>query len=250
MEKIMQSTKEQVVNFLSKCEEMKNCKFIVAPAKINDLLKCIVNSRELYGLFDAVTNNFDYPAVKSNCLVTITNSSYERSYVTLPQTTGQVLAFIFCLLMEFDGNTLNFNDFLRRYFPEDGSYVASYRAFCNVIIKSLQDAVAQVFENELVGPDYQTAPEQPDAKKAQLITAADILISAEIEYITKCSIPDEDKEGGLKILYQLLAAVKSGDKNLTEALACGYNYFILYNKCISENAAQLFAFIVEFEKSL
>ena len=244
----MQSTKEQVKNFLSKCEEMKCCKFIVAPNKISDLLKCIVNSRELYGLFDAVTSNFDYPTVKSNCLVTISNSTYERSYVNLPQTTGQVIAFVFCLLMEFENNTLNFNEFLRRYFPEDGSYVASYRAFCSVIIKSLQDAVAQAYEDELNTPEYPV--EQPDAQRAQLLSVAEILIFGEIEYLTKCSVPDEDKEGGLKLLYQLLAAIKSGDKNLIEALACGYNYFILYNKCISENVTQLFAFIVEFEKSL
>lgn len=246
----MQSTKEQIENFLSKCEEMKSCKFIVAPTKISDLLKCIVNSRELYGLFDAVTNNFDYPSVKSNCLVTISNSAYERSYVNLPQTTGQALAFIFCLLVEFDNNTLNFNDFLRRYFPEDGSYVASYRAFCAVIIKSLQDAVMLVFDNELNNSESSAAPERPDAKRAQLLSVANVLISQEIEYITNCSVPDEDKEGGLKLLYQLLAAIKSGNKNLIEALACGYNYFILYNKCVSENAAQLFAFIVEFEESI
>lgn len=246
----MQSTKEQVKNFLSKCEEMKYCKFIVAPTKISDLLKCIANSRELYGLFDAVTCNFDYPSVKSNCLVTISNSTYERSYVNLPQATGQVIAFVFCLLMEFENNTLNFNEFLRRYFPEDGSYVASYRAFCSVIIKSLQDAVAQVYEEELNSSDYSVEPEQPDAKKAQLLSVADVLIPGEIEYITKCYLPDEDKDGGLKILYQLLAAIKNGDKNLIEALACGYNYFILYNKCISENVTQLFAFIVEFEKYL
>ena len=246
----MQSTREQVENFLSKCEEMKYCKFIVAPTKISDLLKCIVNSRELYGLFDAVTSNFDYPAVKSNCLVTITNSTYERSYVTLPQTTGQVLAFIFCLFMEFENSTLNFNDFLRKYFPEDGSYVASYRAFCTVIINSLQAAIEQIYENELNSPDNTVEPEQPDAIRAQLISVADILISEEIDYVTKFAMPDEDKEGGLKILHQLLGAIKIGDKNLTEALACGYNYFILYNKCISENVAELFAFIVEFEKSL
>ena len=246
----MQSTKEQIETFLSKCEEMKYCKFIVAPSKISDLLKCIVNSRELYGLIDAVTTNFDYPAVKSNCLVTISNSTYERCYVNLPQTTGQIIAFVFCLLMEFENNTINFNEFLRRYFPEDGSYVASYRAFCAVIIKSLQDAVAQVYDEELSTPDYSAEPEQPDAQRAQLISVAEVLISGEIDYVENCPVPDEDKEGGLKILHQLLAAVKSGDKNLVEALACGYNYFILYNRCISPSVTQLFAFIVEFEKSI
>ena len=248
----MQSTKEQVENFLLKCEEIKNCKFIVAPTKISELLKCIANSRELYGLFDTVTNNFDYPAVKSNCLVTISNSLYERSYVTLPQTTGQALAFIFCLFIEFDRNTLNFSEFLRKYFPEDGSYVAGYRAFCALIVNTLQNAIKQVFENELNSPDPEipAIPVQPDAKKAQLISIAEVLISEEMDYINKCSIPDEEKEGGIKLLYQLLTAMKSFDKNLTEALACGYNYFILYNNCISENVAHLFAFIVEFESEL
>lgn len=244
----MQNTKEQVENFIAKCEEMKNCKFIVAPTKISDLLKCIVNSRELYGLFDAVTNNFDYPAVKGNCLVTITDSMYERSYVVLPQTTGQVLAFIFCLLVEFDNNTLNFNDFLRRYFPEDGSYVASYRAFCSVIVNSFEEAVKQVFEETLNGGREVEEEIQPDARKAELLSAANILIAKEIDYIIKSPAPDEDKEGGLKILYQLNEVIKSGNRDLAEALACGYNYFILYNKCISEDAAQLFALISEIER--
>ena len=113
----MPNTKEQVLSFLEKCEELKNCKFIMATTKIKDLLKCIVNCPELYRLFETVTKNFDYPAAKSECLVSVNDGVLPTDCVVLPETVGRRLAFIFCLLVEFDKDTVNFNDFLRLYFP-------------------------------------------------------------------------------------------------------------------------------------
>ena len=112
----------------------------MATTKIKDLLKCIVNCPELYRLFETVTKNFDYPAAKSECLVSVNDGVLPTDCVVLPETVGRRLAFIFCLLVEFDKDTVNFNDFLRLYFPEDGSYFASYRAFCNIIIKGFRNA--------------------------------------------------------------------------------------------------------------
>ena len=109
----MTDTKEQILSFLEKCEELKSCKFIMATTKIKDLLKCIVNCPELYRLFETVTRKFDYPAAKEQCLISVDDGVLPQSYVMLPQTVGARLAFIFCLLVEFDKNTLNFNDFLR-----------------------------------------------------------------------------------------------------------------------------------------
>ncbi len=103
----------------------------MATTKIKDLLKCIVNSPELYRLFDTVTKDYDYLSAKSKCLVRSGDGFSGKNYVVLPKTVGQRLAFIFCLLVEFDRDTLNFNDFLQIYFSEDGSYISSYRAFCN-----------------------------------------------------------------------------------------------------------------------
>ena len=93
----MTDTKEQIKSFLDKCEELKSCKFIMATTKIKDLLKCIVNCPELYRLFEAVTKDFNYISAKSRCLVTVNDGVFTRSYVVLPDTVGQRLAFIFCL---------------------------------------------------------------------------------------------------------------------------------------------------------
>ena len=242
----MTDTKEQVLSFLEKCEELKSCKFIMATTKIKDLLKCIVNCPELYRLFETVTRKFDYNAAKEQCLISVDDGVLPQSYVMLPQTVGARLAFIFCLLVEFDKNTLNFNDFLRKYFAYDGSYFASYQAFCNIIIKGLQDCVSQVFKEQL-----DALPETaPDTHAAEVASALGVALSQEMDFIVNCGIPEEDKQNGAKILSQLAKALEKGDEELIDALVCGYNYFVLRLGCVSEGIAELIRLIEEFEKSL
>lgn len=245
----MSSTKEQVLTFLDKCEELKKCKFIMATTKIKDILKCIVNSPDLYRLFDTVTKDFDYLQEKSKCLVTLNDGYVNKSYVILPRTIGQRLAFIFCLLVEFDRNTLNFNDFLQKYFVEDGSYFASYRAFCKTIIGSLEDLIRQVF-NEALENIAEEASSVPNPVKSDLISEISLSIASEKQYIMHSSIPREEKEGGYRILTELLNAVKVGDEQLIDALICGYNYYVMYNKCVSDGVASLIESLAEYERTL
>ena len=243
---MMTDTKQQVLSFLEKCEELKSCKFIMATTKIKDLLKCIVNCPDLYRLYETVTKKFYYPNAKAECLITEESGAFDSSRVELPQTVGERLAFIFCLFVEFDRETLNFNDFLRQYFVEDGSYFASYRAFCNLIVKSLQECVLRIFEDDL-----ETLPEgKPDSAVAELISALDISVSQEMQYVSDSSISEDDKENGLKILSELLKALKAGNENLIDALLCGYNYFILHTDCVSDGITELIQMIEAFEKKL
>ena len=243
----MSDTKEQVLSFLDKCEELKSCKFIMATTKIKDLLKCIVNCPDLYRLFETVTGGFNYLEAKSRCLVTVNDGIFVRNYVVLPQTVGQRLAFIFCLLVEFDKDNINLNDFLRQYFPEDGSYFASYQAFCNTIIKGLQDCISQVFREEI------TLIEQDKAKssaKGEISSSLSVSLSQEVDFISKCLISEEEKENGLKILAALTKNLKAGNVENIDALLCGYSYFVLNNKCVSDGIAELIGLIEAYEKTL
>lgn len=246
----MSDLKTQISDFMRSCEELKNCKFIMATTKIKDVLKCIVNGPDLYRLFESATKDFNYPAVRQQCLVTVSDGVYRRSYVVLPQTVGQRLAFIFCLFVEFDRDTLNFNDFLRLYFPEDGSYFASYQAFCHMIVEGLTDAVAQAFEGELEKSAQCEAQERANAAKAEFQSVLRLCIAEEQEFVAQSHIPEEDKEGGIRILSCLADAVKAGDEALMDALICGYNYFVLYHRSVSEGVAPLIKGIAEYEKIL
>ncbi len=252
----MLSTQEQVFTFLEKCEELKKCKFIMATTKIKDLLKCIVNSPEMYRLFDTVTKDYDYLSAKSKCLVRSGDGFSGKNYVVLPKTVGQRLAFIFCLLVEFDRDTLNFNDFLQIYFSEDGSYISSYRAFCNKIIDSFEEVIRQAFKNQL-GLDEDEEGVRPimeiygsNSERARLITDISLAIEGEKQFIGRSSMPKEDKEGAYRMLSELLSAVRSGNEKLIDALICGYNYCALYNRCVSDGIAPLIQALSEYEDTL
>ena len=249
----MSSTKEQVRMFLDKCGELKKCKFIMATTKIKDILKCIVNSSELYKLFDTVTKDFNYPEQKAQCLITVDDGYFRTKQIVLPRTVGQRLAFIFCLLVEFDRDSLNFNNFLQTYFSEDGSYFASYQAFCRTIISSLEDLIIQVFKaqlEELDEPSPEQMPVVANADKSSRLSEIELLVSAEKQYIFECKISEEETKNGCKILDELITAVKFGDEELIDALICGYNYFILYNKCVSEDVATLIEALAEYEETI
>lgn len=145
------STGEQIVEFLKKCEQLKKSKFIMATTRIKDLLKCIVNSPVLYELFQAATAHFDYVSAKRKYFVSVNGSFLGERRLVLPESAGERLAFIFCLLVEFDHDTINFNEFLQQFFPEDGSYYASFRSFCNLVIDSMEDILRDVFSVEVEG---------------------------------------------------------------------------------------------------
>lgn len=242
----MKSTKEQVLEFLERCDELTKCKFIMATTKIKDLLKCIVNSPDLYKLFDTVTKDYNYIEQKAQCLI---RDSHNSGKVVLPQTVGQRLAFIFCLLVEFDRDTLNLNDFLEAYFREDGSYFESYRAFCNTIIVSLEDLIKQVFKEQLGDTSTESSKSVVNSDKAKLISSIALTIEAEKQFIL-ASAPKEEKEAAVRMLNALMSAVKSENEEMMDALICGYNYFVLYNRCVSDEVASLIESISEFEKLL
>ncbi len=243
----MSSTKEQALLFLEKCDELKKCKFIMATSKIKDILKCIVNSPDLYRLFETVTKDFSYPEYKKKCLVTTDDGIMRKSCVVLPQTVGQRLAFIFCLLVEIDKDTINLNDFLQIYFREDGSYFASYQSFCKNIIGSLEDLIRQVFKEQLALPEPRA---EISPSRGNLLSEISLATEEEKRFVSGSALPDEDKENGLKILDALFFAVRDRDVGRIDALICGYNYFVLYNKCVSDGIASLIETLGEFEATL
>lgn len=252
----MEDIGEQIDNFLNKCQELKNCKFIMASTKIRDLLKAIVNSRVLYDLFSSVSSDFDYLAAKSKYLLDISDGFYDRGMVVLPQSSNDTLAFIFCLLVELDRNTINFNYFLQKYFSDnDGSFYGSYFSFCEQIILPFEQIIVETFADYPNGldNDNEAKPVQQQGTVMQdlpqMLSNISYLLSQEKQYILESSIPYEDKECGYMLLTELYNALKGRNFEMANAIARGYNYYILYNKTFSSNARKLFESIEQYKKS-
>ncbi len=251
----MSTVKEEITNFLGKCEEIRNCKFIMATTKIKDLLKSIVNSAELYELFNTVASKFDYVAAKQRCFIESDSGVYGSCKLILPDTVGDRLAFIFCLLVEFDRNDVNFNSFLQKYYPKDGSYYASYHLFCDEVIGSLEKIICDVYAGELSAPEQIETPvraaiAQPSAGAAADINVICMLIESEREFISSAKLTEEDEEAAISVLAALEEAVRGGNAELIKALACGYNYLVLYTKAVSETVSELFNAIGDYASKL
>lgn len=263
----METAKTQLTDFLNKCEEVKNCKFIMATTKIKDLLKSIVNSAELYELFNTVAANFDYIAAKQKCFKEA-EGAYGQSRVVLPDTVGDRLAFIFCLLVEFDRNDINFNAFLQKYYPKDGSYYASYHLFCDEVIGSMEMIICDIFARELAEPEAEelalpenAAPQipltagepdrtaqsvsvpksvAPNPAAAALINTVSMLIESEKESVTGSNLNDEEKETAISMLDSLSNAVRECNATLIKSLTSGYNYFVMCNNFVSDSLSVMF----------
>lgn len=275
----MDTVKTQITDFLKKCEEIKNCKFIMATTKIKDLLKSIVNSAELYELFTTVATNFDYMAAKQRCFVEYDDGRFGGSCIVLPETVGDRLAFIFCLLVEFDHDNINFNAFLQKYYPKDGSYYASYHRFCDEVIGSLEAIICDIFAGELAHdtpeelpaeplqipqsgedkgaiklrmPEREETPKieqtdnKPDTKVASSINLICLLLESEKDGVEMSELSEEDKDGAKLILDGLERAVRDCNAELVKALTCGYNYFVLNTEFVSEGLEELFNALGEY----
>lgn len=256
----MKDIKEEVQDFLDKCGQLKRSKFIMATTRIKDLLISIVNSATLYELFHAVTEGFDYISAKRKCLVISHEGLLDRSRLVLPENPADKLAFIFCLLVEFDHNTINFNEFLRRFFPEDGSYYSSFHSFCDKVITPFEDIIADLFRDELYGQqsvqdatrqaeqgDYSgqsaaqpNAAQQADPGAAEKLSAVSILIAREKNIISGLNISERDRQDGISMLSELERAIREGRGAAADALLRGYEY---YSAC-HNNFSQLIKLLV------
>lgn len=103
---------EDLAGFRSAADELLSCKFILAEKRISELLKAIAANKELLELFKTALSGYNY-SVEFNKSKT---SSKGKLKLILPKNQARKIAYVFCLLMEFDTGKRNLKDFLDTYY--------------------------------------------------------------------------------------------------------------------------------------
>ncbi len=215
----MDTGREQIDLFLRRCDELMQSKFIIADTKIGELLQAIAASDLLYAFFRDVTGNFDYPAAKSKYMNYAPYGKTQKKLL-FPEDPAERLAFVFCLLMEFDNKTLDLGKFLQEYFYEDGSFYESFYAFCNQVIKPFRNAVKIMFTDS---PEAtQAVSLQDKERKGKVSQSVGFDVKAERKALYGSALADAKKVDGMLLLNAL---ERAKDKSLRAALLCGYAYF-------------------------
>ena len=230
----MQEQLIKIQRFLNACDALAEGKYITAEKQITEILKAITASKELTDLFSAVTGQFDFPTAKRICLVRPEGAGRGCAY--LPVERGELLAFVFCLFVEIDEGIVHLNDFLLRYFYEDGSYTASFALFAERVVRPFREIVRDCFPavNKLRAGDRLVS------KREEVMARASEKIVMERARIARLPLSQKDAEAAEMMLAELSAATGRGDAAEWKALICGYGYFL---KDIGgdENTAALFA---------
>ena len=229
----MQDKYAQMQRFFTACDELISGKYILADNKISEVLKAIAASEELTGLFTSVTERFDYPSAKQAYLKYPAEAGGTRGAAYLPAERGDLIAFVFCLLVDFDTGVMRLNDFLRKFFNEDGSYTASYTLFVERMIRPFRDIVRDCFP-ELARPGSVSRDREEALDKIGEI------IGMERGRMMQASLDKVDADACELILSELYAAAGRRDTAELKALLCGYSYFLNTVGYLNDESRTLF----------
>jgi len=231
----MKNSSAEIDVFLKACDDMMSGKFILADSKIGEILKAVAASEELTGLFRAVTEGFDFVEAKQRYLKFPAEPHSSRGAAYLPSGRKELLAFVFCLLAEFDSGRVRFNDFLLRYFYVDGSYTASYTVFTERLIRPFRDIVRDCYPEPGAGNADSLL-----RREDELIAALGEKVSYERSRIKTLSMSGDDAFAGEMILAELYAAVARRDIAEIKALLCGYLYYLSAVGGADANSSEIF----------
>lgn len=225
---------EAIGRFLSACDAIIGGSYVNAQDNITDALKALAASEELCGLFDAVTQEFDYQSTKSYYL----RDEGKRGAAYLPAERVSSLAFVFCLLVEIDAGKIDFKEFLLRYFYVDGSYTASYSLFTEKFMRPFRDILREAYP----------VPVAPIRASEGAAFGNEVLaesIKQERARITLLQIPQEEIAAGDMLLKFAQEAASRGDVADLRAIMLGYSYFLRLFRAQNDHSEALFRLLEE-----
>lgn len=122
--------------FLSACDALKNCKFVVAEGKISALLKAIADNKQLYSMFGVALYEFNYKVAFTECI--------GNGIFSLPPEPKKAIALVFRILLDIDGGKMSLQNFLEAYFYSV-SINESYARFCLEVIAPFETYCRAMF---------------------------------------------------------------------------------------------------------
>ena len=248
--------KEELDLFLSRANELVESKYIVADIKIANLLKAIASSETLLAIFKNCLSDFDFNEAKKKYLIKSEYLSADKGEFILPETTRELLAFVFYLLAAFDVQDMNLADFIKKYFYEDGSYSSGYLLFVTSMIKPFVVAVKNVMTSVIDGriQDPIDAINEEELRKAKekekeekfeklqkesslksygesLTKLRQILVEDKLN-VKKSKIADNKKNDLILIIDMLANVIESYDKDAINYAFTSYKYAIKAHKIL------------------
>ena len=240
----MDSGKGQIDLFLRRCDDVMHTSFILADAKIAELLKSIATSDLLYIFFQNITQNFDYVSAQLRYMNYMPYPGSRKHKLLFPEDPTEKLAFIFCLLVDIDTRVIDLGEFLSEYYYAEGDMNLGFRQFGAEVVLPLKNLIRQMFRSGATDPRVVRARGKAAAEHLARI------VRSERDRVFESSLADAKKVDGLLILNALAEAAAKADARLLGGLLCGYGYFVRAAGWKSENIPAMFSAFETFKEQL
>ena len=181
---------QEVQNFLDACDELINCKFLVAEYKITKLLQSIAGSSDICSLISECLQSYNRDREFARTYI---QDGHGEFVCVMPTEEYKVVALVFCTLADIDNKKIDFTDFIKRFF---GNNENPYQAFIDTMIIPFKSLISEAF---VVGYNEK---ENKEDEEEQIFENHEI--SEEVE-----NFEQEDKfETSTKIAVQILSELE------------------------------------------
>lgn len=229
------SNDKKIEYFIALCDDLISCKFLVAESKIQKLLAALAETEPIYQLVSECMEQFNHDREMNKAFVT---DGKGRFYVLMPNEEYKTVALVFCTLADIERKSIDFTDFIKRYF-DDEEGVNCYTNFARKMIVPFRELVAEAFGYPKRYLREEESEEAPDAESLDGDESLTENVSVEQKFLKNCQSIAQDmlveideyekaydrRVQELKaVLTQLALAAREGDADRAYALAIGARY--------------------------
>ena len=230
----------KIEGFISACDDLITCKYLVAEYKIQKMLKELSKCEEACTLIGDCLEQFNREREFAKAYV---QNSYGEFVCVMPTEEYKIISLVFCTLVDIENKKIDFTDFVRRFFGGDDS---SFQKFIQTMVIPFRNLLAEAFgypkiestekvasvqdnneEDEVdenvdefegyeEGTDLELSDEQGDDDEFEEAEKLAVTILSELQYARR----DYDTLAVEKICRAIIKTAPMKDREVTSALAC------------------------------
>ena len=209
----------EIDKFLEACDDLLNCKFLVAEYKIQRLLQQLASASDVCSLVGECLEQFNRDREFAKTFV----QDGQGDFVCLmPSEEYKVIALVFCTLVDIENKKIDFVDFIKRFFGREEN---PFKAFLDTMIVPFKKLIEEAFSyaendkdedhNDDEDDEDEDDDDQADEEVYEDVQKIAVQILSELQF----SRQDNDTQNAITICKAIVKTAKMHDMEVTFSLA-------------------------------
>ena len=211
----------EIDKFLEACDDLLNCKFLVAEYKIQRLLQQLASASDVCSLVGECLEQFNRDREFAKTFVQDGQGDF---VCMMPNEEYKVIALVFCTLVDIENKKIDFVDFIKRFFGREEN---PFKAFLDTMIVPFKKLIEEAFsyaENDKDEDHHDDEDDEDeddddndhvDDEVYENVQKIAVQILSELQF----SRQDNDTQNAITICKAIVKTAKMHDMEVTFSLA-------------------------------